>query len=50
MSPSYEVYGKCFINGAFLEETEKTFTLRNPATGKVAVQNVQEAGANGRGC
>lgn len=43
----YSSYGRCFINGAFVDKTDKTFALSFPATGKVVAANVQEAGARG---
>jgi len=48
MAPStsdYSSYGRSFINGGYVEKTEKTFPLSSPSTGKVIAEGIQEAGA-----
>lgn len=47
MSVDYKSYARCFINGQYVEETERGFTLSNPANGKVVLEKVQEAGPKG---
>lgn len=47
MVVDYKAYARCFVNGEFVESTERGFSLHNPADGKVAVDKVQEAGPKG---
>lgn len=48
MSVDYKSSARCFINGQYVEETERGFTLSNPANGKVVLEKVQEAGPKGK--
>ena len=42
----YSQYGRSLVNGAFVDKTERSFTVYNPAN-KQKVVDVQEAGAKG---
>jgi hypothetical protein len=48
MAIDYKSFARCFINGEYVESTERGFPLTNPANGKVVVEKVQEAGPQGR--
>lgn len=43
---NYSQYGRSLVNGAFVNKTERSFTVYNPAN-KQKVVDVQEAGAKG---